>query len=127
MEQNESDGVKADVVAYNGVMNAWCQSQAHGAAEKAQSLFDELVQKYKQGDRTFKPDTACYNTLISGWGLSGDAAGALKAQALFDEMLQIPHGPNVATYNALIDAWAKSGMPDKAKDCLLSTYPSPPD
>jgi pentatricopeptide repeat protein len=121
-DMEETLGVKPNIITYNQVIHGWSRSGLAEAGERAQRLFDELQQKYEDGNFDLKPDERSYGMLLVAWARTNTLAGAEKAQAIFNDMMaRYQSGdkrlkPNLIVYHALINAWAKADSPDKSEE-----------
>jgi pentatricopeptide repeat protein len=105
-------------------MDAWSLSGLPNSAENAHALLEEMLQKYKSGDRDMKPGKHAFGIVITAWGRTNSKIGATKAQAVFEAMMSAFKSghedlrPDIIQYTALIDAWAKAGEPERAESIL---------
>jgi trimethylamine:corrinoid methyltransferase-like protein len=103
-------GVKPDVISYSTVMTAWTRSGHPDKAQRAQLLYDEMIQKYKAGDKGVKPGPPAFEVLISAWCESGQPDAIQKAQVVLDDMLarfrsgEVELEPSVEKLRAMMDA-----------------------
>jgi pentatricopeptide repeat protein len=106
---------------YTHLMKSWLQLDQPNSVEKAQGLFEEIIQEYEAGNPRLKPTLATYGTMINAWGKRGSKEGAAKAQALFSQLItrykagDEEFKPTTSEYNALLDAWARGGEVEKAE------------
>lgn len=120
-------GVQPDKITYNSLMTGWIQTKAPEAAEKVQSLLDDLNRKHEAGHKALNPDLQVFSTIITAWGRSltehGNRAAPTKAQAVYDNMITrfklygAKHlKPDLAILNAILFVWGQAGEPEMAKN-----------
>lgn len=81
-----------------------------GAAEKAEALLRDMLERYKEGKDTLRPDGSCYNQYVSSLSLLSPADLILATQpSLTFLSFRIP---------SVIHAYAKAGRPEKAQIVL---------
>ncbi|XP_071732989.1 uncharacterized protein [Rutidosis leptorrhynchoides] len=100
-------GHKADVVAYNTIIDSLCKDKM---IDDAFDLFKEMV--FRKG---ILPDVITYNCLIHGLcnlGRLDEVCNILKEME--DERISL----DVQTYNLLVDAFCKDGKVDEAQDVI---------
>lgn len=113
-------GMKPDAFAYSALINAWAR---HGNAKQAQSLLDELWNKYKasqaSGDKdanAYKPTVQTLTSVLHAWS----EFYPQQAEALLQRMEKdYDVIPNVYSYSVVLNAWAKNASSPK--------YPDAPD
>lgn len=99
----EDYGCHPDLAAFSAAIAVFCKKRR---ADKAQSFFNSLKEKYK-------PDVRVYTSLINGWCRAGDIA---EAERVFHEMKMAGINPNVYTYTVVIDALCRHGQITRAHD-----------
>ena len=105
----EQSGLKPDHRTYGTMIKAWGGSKSYNGGLKAQSIFDDMVLRYSQGDIDLKASIVTYNTLINAWANAGVPE---QAEAIFRLMGQSGLKPDVISYNILVKAWSNAGRPD---------------
>ena len=108
-----------DTVLYGIVIAAYAKS---GKVKLAQSLMDELLDKYqKTKDPFLIPDQIHFSALIDGWAKSREEGAPQKAEALIEKMFSLSKetknknlSPNVISFSTVMNAWAKSKDPAAA-------------
>lgn len=92
--------VKADVITYSTVMNAWSSA---GYMEKAAQVFKQMV---KAG---VKPDAHAYSILAKGYIRAKEPQ---KAEEILETMVE--SRPNVVIFTTVISGWCGIGSMDDA-------------
>ena len=112
-----------DVNCYNVLIDAWSRSKEKGAAEKAESILNDMIRNIvEQADHTnagasgdkILPNTTSFNNAMNVWVKTTNDKCGTQAEAIFREMVELYEGgfeqvkPNISTYNILISSWANS-------------------
>jgi len=73
------------------------------AVMRAETLFNEVLQRYKEGDDSLKPDGIIFNTMFNLLAKVGVQPGPLveKGFALLDQMRQLKIPPTIMIYSIL--------------------------
>jgi pentatricopeptide repeat protein len=118
--------VRPTARAFNAAITAYGKL---GEANKAEELFEELVELYESaGVVEAKPHAVNYNALISAWANCPEQGSAERAEQVLERMEELYQAgdttvkPTTVSFNAVIDAYAKSleeeGAAEKALDIL---------
>lgn len=149
---SSNNSLTPTVVTYNAVLKAWASAAAaladnrgrgsiqtnmgtdmlslnvytaRDAAQRANTILDQLEHDYKTGKSNLSPDCVSYNIVIDAWGKCGVEEEAIQADNLMKRMVELSVkgcaqdveatrtdpadwkqvAPDAITYNAVIDAW----------------------
>ena len=106
---------------FNIVLNAWANSKAYEAGERAENLLRFMERTFAEtnGVWRIRPDKISFNSAIRAWGVSGHPERSTRAQALFQEMLDSGRlKPDTRTCAAILHIWALDGNVEKAARLL---------
>lgn len=131
-ESRELD-VRADVVCYNAVINAWGWSNEKGKSVKAHALYRRMVDAFESGKNpSAKPDTVTCNSLLNACAFEAADSDAERAatmelaiQILEDFQAIAPsYGwPNHVTFsNMLLAIERQMPMSDRRLDLAEATF-----
>lgn len=98
-----------------GGFAALSRKEKRNRTEKAQIIFDSMLDQYAAGDSSVQPSTDIYNCLIEGWGACGDgesAEGVLHRMFCDFTDGNLKAAPDAVTLNSALTAWAKSKRPN---------------
>ncbi|PIA40257.1 hypothetical protein AQUCO_02500156v1 [Aquilegia coerulea] len=101
----EKYGVEVNLVAFNGLLSAFCKSKN---VRKAQEIFDSMKGR-------FVPDSKTYSILLEGWGKDPNLP---KAREIFREMVDKGCDPDIVTYGIMVDVLCKVGRVDEAVEVV---------
>lgn len=118
----ENDSVKPNTFTYTAVIEAYANSGAPNAAQKAEEICNRMVQKYQEGDPNVTPSARSFNAVIHAYAKSREEGAAQQAELVFDRMMELFEEsgmdeikPNAVNFNSLIGAWAKCGKIESAR------------
>ncbi len=121
-KSGENDSVKPNTFTYTAVIEAYANSGAPNAAQKAEEICNRMVQKYQEGDPNVTPSARSFNAVIHAYAKSRDEGAAEQAELVFDRMMELYEEsgleeikPNAVNFNSLIGAWAKCGKIESAR------------
>jgi pentatricopeptide repeat protein len=133
-------GLQPDVVSFNTVLKclatttsasnlAACAGAASSTAidysspsevgKFAEDILNEMVERFRNGNRTVLPDVISYNSCIQACANVGDAS---RAEVLLTRMKKFGVSPNLRTYNNIFLLYAQLGTvsaAQKAEQLLL--------
>ena len=112
---DQNPHVTPDCRMYCAIMTAWGKSNHPEAVKQVERLFDEMIGRYQDGDRSLKPDGRAFHIVMSTLARTGD--GGRVEEYLRRADLK----PTVWHFNATILAWSKSSDPqafEKAESLL---------
>lgn len=126
-DAGEDDRLKPNDLSFSICINAWCKSNRHNAAERA----EEILRRKEEYSKTFRDvevKAADYNPIIAKWK-EDSTKGVDRASRLFEEVVQkyssVPQSkPNSGTLNSLLDVYAKfegKNMAEVAEKLLKKT------
>eukprot|EP00934_Nitzschia_sp_Nitz4_P001695 Nitzschia sp. Nitz4//scaffold14_size191712//95806//98199//NITZ4_001724-RA/size191712-processed-gene-0.275-mRNA-1//1//CDS//3329536930//1695//frame0 len=129
MIENARDGHGAppDAICWNIVIDAWGKA---GQGEKAEALFDEMLQNYLNGNaHAAAPNCITFTAVLSGWAKTRFRPDAPdRAEAILHLMKQLHDDgrlpdakPNVISYSTVLDclAYAKSSDAARKAETIL--------
>jgi pentatricopeptide repeat protein len=105
---------------YGRALHRMGESFEEGAAEHAELLLREMLDKYSNGTHNIQPDGACYNSVIHAYAEAGKAE---KAESVLRLMFQNYNEgnekaePNVRVYTNVLHAWRKAKAPNAPERC----------
>ena len=120
MQQVNMNDVHPDTISFNTILSALANGNDPNAAQKADSLLQEMQQLYINGDKHVKPDVISFSSVITMLSKSNDIHAPQKAEQILRRMQkEYERGntavkPNAYTFSAAINAWSKSGAPKAA-------------
>jgi pentatricopeptide repeat protein len=91
------------------------RKEKRNRSEKAQIIFDSMVDQYAAGDSSVQPTTDIYNCLIEGWAACGDGESAESVlHRIFCDFTEgnLKAPPDSITLNSALTAWAWSKLPN---------------
>lgn len=101
-----------NIITYNSLMNAWCNSGTDEAVERVESLMEQL----ESGNIHVQPDNISYNTLMNTYANQVNEYGfAQKAEDVLLRMSELQKdgkaGISLSTtsFNTVLKAWKNSG------------------
>jgi pentatricopeptide repeat protein len=83
------NGVDADVISYNCVLDSWAKCTEEGAAERAEMILTTLQRNYDNGYSYICPNPRSYATVVKAWQNSNSPYGAQRAEAILERMEQL--------------------------------------
>lgn len=120
IEQSQTgiDAVTPDIVTFNAVLDAWAKHSAiregraaAEAAQRAESLLDEIEQNQRDG---IQPGVISYNIVIDAWAKCGVQGSEQRAEKILRRM----PAPDEISYNNVIRAYATSRQKGGLDDAL---------
>lgn len=105
--------VEPDLVTYAITMNALATSNASDAMQRAEVLFQSMMDMVAQGRAELQPNQILINTFITVCAKSSQPGGAKRAE----ELLRESPNPDHYTFSAVIHAWANNNAPDAPDRC----------
>lgn len=99
-----SDGhIKPNLLTYSSIMEGFIYTSELNVLAKAESLFQEVVQRYTEGDESVKPDVVLFNTMFSLLAKVEAEPGLIveKGFALLAQMHELNIVPTMAIYGIL--------------------------
>lgn len=109
---------RPNLFSYNVAIDAWCRSQAPGAAWTAVKLLRDFISQ----DSQYEPDTLSFNQVFSALSLSTKPGTTLIAEHLLDYMeIAYKNGilrntkADIVSYTCVIVTLARSGEADAAE------------
>jgi pentatricopeptide repeat protein len=78
--------VKPNFILYSAVMTAWSFSGHPNATERMQALYDELMHKYREGDKDFIPNVRVYVPMLNAWSRIKTRDGIEKSLVILNDM-----------------------------------------
>jgi len=106
--------IAVSTTMYTSAIDAWGKSGAKGRAERAQSIHDAMLQKYKAtNDPSLAPSVLSFNTLLNVWAKSGEPDVPKRVEAVLEQLLNSRTGaeflvPDAVTISTILDAYARS-------------------
>lgn len=104
------DGIKADVLAYNSLINAYAKK----------GLTDMAVQMLARMDSAkpaIRPSVVTFNTLIDASARTGSVQ---QAKSMMEELIRRGLKPNERTYSSIVHAYCQAGMVDEAGEEIVN-------
>ena len=99
--------VKPNVRSYSTVMDAYARIGTREAAEKVDTLLEELLTAFQESsDESLRPTLITYNTVLAAW--SRVAGATDRCIRVLEDM---PMPPDIISYNACLNSIARSGSP----------------
>lgn len=100
----QRDSIKADVLAYNSLINAYAKK---GLADMAVQML------HRMGSSTppIQPSVVTFNTLIDACARTGNVR---KAKDMKHELVKRGLKPNERTFSSIVHAYCEAGMVDEA-------------
>ena len=109
----------------NTLINAWAKSSERGSAGRAARVLEVMMQRYKDGDETFKPNTRSYCSVVDAIAKSGEKHAARRAEEILNGMITNYEAnqdddvkPNVHTANAVCNACAFTKIEEDRAEAL---------
>ena len=111
--------------AFSLAMKAWLRSGSAGSTiGPIQRLFDEMLQRFNDGNENCRPHGRCYWVLLSAWSRSGREDAGQKALSILNDMEQRHKAdssnpkPRNIEYNSVISAFSRIGDAENAEKVL---------
>ena len=118
----EIPGVTPDSISYSTLLSAYAKLGTTEAADKADSLLDQMIELYSHGVDTAKPNVISFSNVIQCHSNLGNGEKAeewlQRLKDLYNHQEDPDWKPDVAIYNAVVQSWVNSGKPDKAEEFL---------
>lgn len=112
--------VKPNVRSYATVMDAYARVGTVQAAERVESLREELEMRFEDyGDMALEPNQFLYNTVLSAW------ANARQPAQCVERLREFPLVPNRISYNIVLDSLSKAKKAEAAEKLLYSMKAEP--
>eukprot|EP00559_Dactyliosolen_fragilissimus_P009061 CAMPEP_0184868762 /NCGR_PEP_ID=MMETSP0580-20130426/31695_1 /TAXON_ID=1118495 /ORGANISM="Dactyliosolen fragilissimus" /LENGTH=661 /DNA_ID=CAMNT_0027369863 /DNA_START=315 /DNA_END=2301 /DNA_ORIENTATION=+ len=114
-QKHDRNFIRPNMRTYSSVIDAWSRSNHPSAAQRAQSILDEMETLYATTkDPSIQPNTISYSTVINAHARSRDmankATSALKVlkkmQYLYKTGKNKEAKPTIITYNSVLNACA---------------------
>jgi pentatricopeptide repeat protein len=78
--------VKPNVITYGAIVKGWSVSGHSKAADRVQSLYDEMKRKYQAGDQSVKPNERILELVVSTWLRSPRSDRMVKLRGVLDDV-----------------------------------------
>lgn len=114
LAENGQSNVGPNTQVYCSFITALGKSRAHGAADAAQKLLNDMEQMFAFGNNDVAPNTIIFNAVLDAWTKSSFVFKADKANEILNRMEEelaegnIMFKPDIITYNSAISAGAIS-------------------
>jgi pentatricopeptide repeat protein len=105
---------------YGRALHRMGENSQAGAAEFAETLLREMIDKFATGKHSIRPDGACYNSVIHAYAECGKAEKAEGILRLMFDDYQDGNEkaePNVRVYTNVLHAWRKAKAPNAPERC----------
>jgi len=106
--------ITPSTVSFNTMLNAWAKSMDPEAVDKAEQLFEEMLEL---DDDVARPDVLTFSTLMDVYSKSAGDDAVERAESIFQFMNTLGVQRNVYTFSALQNVYARSGRPDASEQC----------
>ena len=116
------DKLRPFTQTYDAVIDAWARSpyECPGMcrAERAKSVFMEMLQRYQAGDDKVKPTVRSFSKVFLAFARTPDETSPHRAEEFLQLMEDLNRRgvidvkPNSIIFTTLIDTWAKSRSPE---------------
>jgi hypothetical protein len=117
--------VESLMKGYNWILEAWSKSSSEGSAEKAELIFQKMLDIRRDHPDCMFPNAQSYSNAILAWtknhGRSAEKAHSMLVKTVESyEKGQFSDGeePELIAFNGVISAWARMGRADKAEEVL---------
>ena len=112
----ERANVKPNVSSYSHLLECIVKADQADSGEIAESLLDEMLQKYESGDIDVKPNVQVYNLVMQALVKTGDPTRTedILAQMYEEDIRGARVYPNLQSFNIILQAWAKSNLGEDA-------------
>jgi len=104
------------------VIDAWSKSKKKNAAEKAETILEQMESLKCTLDENMLPKLADYKAVLKAWGKSRKTHAGKRADKIFNRMIDFSRNedncnlyPDQFTYNLLMKVWAKSREKESSK------------
>lgn len=118
----EIPGVTPDSISYSTLLSAYAKLGTIEAADKADSLLNQMIELFKHGVDTAKPNVISFSNVIHCHALLGRGDRAEEWLEKLKDLYNLNEDPDwkldVAVYNTVVQAWVNSGKPGKAEEFL---------
>jgi tetratricopeptide (TPR) repeat protein len=122
MKNCSVEAVRPDRVSYMYVINTWANSHSSIGPHRANTLLQEMIQLYENGNDDVTPDVSIFSRVMLAFARRGNAN---KAEQVFEQLQELYSStvdprfkPNDDCWKALIIAFAKTGSPAQAQGIL---------
>ena len=125
LAENGQSNVGPNTQVYCSFITAFGKSRAHGAADAAQKLLNDMEQMFAFGNNDVAPNTIIFNAVLDAWTKSSFVFKADKASEILNRMEEelaegnIMFKPDIITYNSAISAGAISAGAISFGDCKM--------
>lgn len=111
----EQMGMSPDIGSYTCLILACARSKTGDPAIPVERLFQEVQQKWKDGDSTMQPNNYTYSAVLLGLGRSLNPNALDLADSLLRDMKDVGVRPKKFNYTNLMVSWAKHNRPDRVQ------------
>jgi len=118
----EIPNVTPDSISYSTLLSAYARLGNAEAADKADSLLNQMIELYNHGVDMTKPNVISFSNVIQCHSHLGNGDAAEEWLRKLQDMYRLEQDsdwkPDVAICNMVLQAWVKAGNPKKAEDFL---------
>ncbi len=118
--RKENLNLRADVISFNSVINAYSKGCDNAGAERAQALLDQMLNEWTD---EIVPNSISFSTVMQAWAKSSDPECGLQAEKVFEKLnsIYLETGDidlraSESCYHALISAWCNQAILDGRED-----------